>query len=58
MVYTLFVQDYSGKIGQVSDTDIDKLRSFRDKINSGALKPIFPNAKAAMIMDSNMLYIK
>jgi len=57
MVYTLFVQDYNGKIGQVKDTDIDKLRSFRNKINSGELKPIFPNAKAALIMDQNMMYV-
>ena len=44
MVYTLFVQDHSGKISQVSDTNIDKLRIFRDKINNGDLKEIFPNA--------------
>ena len=58
MVYTLFVQDHSGKIGKVSDTNIDKLRIFRDKINSGGLKEIFPNADVAIIMDSNMLYVK
>ena len=58
MIYTLYVQDYNGKIGKVRDTDIDKLRNFRDKINNGDLKPVFPNAKIAMIMDSNMMYIK
>lgn len=57
MVYTLFVQDHSRKIGQVSDTNIDKLRIFRDKINNGDLKEIFPNANVAIIMDSNMLYV-
>ena len=53
MVYTLYAKYHNGKIASVKDTNLSKLKSFKNKINKG----LIPGYEIAFIMDSNMLYI-
>lgn len=53
MVYTLYAKYYDGRITSVKDTNLQKLKSFKDKINNG----LIPGYEAAFILNSNMLYI-
>jgi hypothetical protein len=54
MVYTLYAKYYDGRITSVKDTNLSKLKSFRNKINEG----LIAGYEIAFIMDSNMLYVK